>query len=245
MVIEDDFGITETARRLSISPKTLANFVTQYRQNKDEFASKPDVSKQDAELAWLKKENAYCEWSATVWVSDITYIPTRRAGCTLPESRTCTVGKLLASVLPSVWIPALYWTPWWRPCASIVRLWDWFCIRIAAASIAQRSLQEKLRTYGPFCSMSRKGDFDGLPQSGEGMTIWDLQPCKIVFLRATKYYFKNVKLVFFMSLFTNHTRGPYHPTDRWFPNWSSKFTLFSRLKLRDPRREWRNIVACN
>ncbi len=38
--------------------KTLANFVTQYRQDKHEFALKPGVSEQDAELARLKKENA-------------------------------------------------------------------------------------------------------------------------------------------------------------------------------------------
>ena len=38
--------------------KTLANCVTQYRQNKHEFALKPGVSEQDAELARLKKENA-------------------------------------------------------------------------------------------------------------------------------------------------------------------------------------------
>ena len=38
--------------------KNLANFVTQYRQDKHEFALKPGVSEQDAELARLKKENA-------------------------------------------------------------------------------------------------------------------------------------------------------------------------------------------
>ena len=58
MAVEDGFGVTETARRLSISVKTLANWVTQYRQDKHEFALKPGVSEQDAELARLKKENA-------------------------------------------------------------------------------------------------------------------------------------------------------------------------------------------
>ena len=43
---------------LSISVKTLANCVTQYRLDKQEFALKPGVSEQDAELARLKKENA-------------------------------------------------------------------------------------------------------------------------------------------------------------------------------------------
>ena len=58
MAVEDGFGVTETARRLSISVKTLANWVTQYRLDKQEFALKPSVSEQDAELARLKKENA-------------------------------------------------------------------------------------------------------------------------------------------------------------------------------------------
>jgi len=51
MAVEDDFGVTETARRLSIvySCETLANWVMQYRQDKQGFASKPGVSEQDAE----------------------------------------------------------------------------------------------------------------------------------------------------------------------------------------------------
>ncbi len=58
MAVEDGFGVTETARRLSIPMKTLANWVARYRQDKQGFASKPGVSEQDAELARLKKENA-------------------------------------------------------------------------------------------------------------------------------------------------------------------------------------------
>ena len=42
----------------SVPMKTLANWVTQYRLDKHEFALKPGVSEQDAELARLKKENA-------------------------------------------------------------------------------------------------------------------------------------------------------------------------------------------
>jgi transposase len=57
MAIEDSFGVTETARRLSIPMKTLANWLAQYRQDKQGFAAKPGVSEQDAELARLKKEN--------------------------------------------------------------------------------------------------------------------------------------------------------------------------------------------
>lgn len=58
MAVEDGFGVTETARRLSISLKILANCVAQYRLDKQGFALKPGVSEQDAELARLKKENA-------------------------------------------------------------------------------------------------------------------------------------------------------------------------------------------
>ncbi len=58
MGVEDGFGVTETARRLSIPMKTLANWVAQYRRDKQGFASKPGVNAQDAELARLKKENA-------------------------------------------------------------------------------------------------------------------------------------------------------------------------------------------
>ena len=58
MAVEDGFGVTETARRLSVPMKTLANWVTQYRLDKHEFGLKPGVSEQDAELARLKKENA-------------------------------------------------------------------------------------------------------------------------------------------------------------------------------------------
>ena len=41
MAVEDGFGVTETARRLSVPMKTLANWVTQYRLDKHEFALKP------------------------------------------------------------------------------------------------------------------------------------------------------------------------------------------------------------
>jgi transposase len=57
MAVEDGFGVSETARRLSIPMKTLANWVAQYRQDKQGFVTKPGVSEQDAEIARLKKEN--------------------------------------------------------------------------------------------------------------------------------------------------------------------------------------------
>ena len=58
MAIEEGFGVSETARRLSIPMKTLANWVAQYRQDKQGFSGKPSVSEHDAEMARLKKENA-------------------------------------------------------------------------------------------------------------------------------------------------------------------------------------------
>jgi transposase len=57
MAIEDGFGVSETARRLEIPMKTLANWVAQYRLDKQAFVMKPGVSEQVAELAHLKKEN--------------------------------------------------------------------------------------------------------------------------------------------------------------------------------------------
>lgn len=65
MAVEGGFGVSETARRLYMSVKTLANLVTHYQRDKQGFALKPGVSEQDAELARLKKENARCVWSAT------------------------------------------------------------------------------------------------------------------------------------------------------------------------------------
>jgi transposase len=58
MAVEDGFGVTETARRLSIPAKTLANWVARYRQDKDSFTAKPGASEPQAELARLKRENA-------------------------------------------------------------------------------------------------------------------------------------------------------------------------------------------
>ena len=58
MAIEGGFGVSETARRLSIPMKTLANWVAQYLQDKQGFAAKPGVSEHDAEMARLKKEYA-------------------------------------------------------------------------------------------------------------------------------------------------------------------------------------------
>jgi transposase len=57
MVVEDNFGVSETARRLSIPLNTSANWVAQCRQDKQGFAAKPGVGEQQAEPARLRKEN--------------------------------------------------------------------------------------------------------------------------------------------------------------------------------------------
>ena len=57
MADKDGFGVTETARILSIYLKKSANFVTQHQLDKQEFALKPGENEQDAELARLKREN--------------------------------------------------------------------------------------------------------------------------------------------------------------------------------------------
>lgn len=46
MAIKGGFGVTETAHRRSIPMKTLVHWVAQYRQDKQEFMSKPGVSGQ-------------------------------------------------------------------------------------------------------------------------------------------------------------------------------------------------------
>lgn len=58
LVVEDGLGVSEAARRLSIPMKTLANWVSQCRKDKQAFAAKPGVSDQDAEITRLKKEVA-------------------------------------------------------------------------------------------------------------------------------------------------------------------------------------------
>ena len=58
MAIDDGLGISETARRLEVSVKTVANWVVQYRNDATAFAAKAGPSEQEAELARLRKENA-------------------------------------------------------------------------------------------------------------------------------------------------------------------------------------------
>ncbi len=58
MALQDGIGVAETARRLSVPLKTLANWVARYRDDAQVFTAKPGVSEAEAELARLKKENA-------------------------------------------------------------------------------------------------------------------------------------------------------------------------------------------
>ena len=45
------------------------------------------------------------------WVGDITYIPTGKAGCISPLSKTCAPRKLWGMPFPSASTPSLPWTP--------------------------------------------------------------------------------------------------------------------------------------
>jgi transposase len=58
MALQEGLGVAETARRLSISSKSLARWVAGYRQDEQIFTAKPGISEAEAELARLKKENA-------------------------------------------------------------------------------------------------------------------------------------------------------------------------------------------
>ena len=57
MARDEGLGIAETARRLSISSKTIANWVKQAQEGQD-FTRQSVVSDVDAENSRLRKENA-------------------------------------------------------------------------------------------------------------------------------------------------------------------------------------------
>jgi len=57
MARDEGLGIAETARRLSISPKTIANWVKLVQEGQD-IARQGAVSDVDAENSRLRKENA-------------------------------------------------------------------------------------------------------------------------------------------------------------------------------------------
>ncbi len=58
MALTEGLGVTETARRLSIPMKTLANWVVQARAGDKGSAKRPDVSPYEEENSRLRKENA-------------------------------------------------------------------------------------------------------------------------------------------------------------------------------------------
>ena len=57
MARDEGLGIAETARRLSISPKTIANWVKLAQEGRD-FAKQSAIDDIDAENSRLRKENA-------------------------------------------------------------------------------------------------------------------------------------------------------------------------------------------
>ena len=60
MAKDEGLGVAETARRLSISPKTVANWVKLAQEGRN-FAKQSATSGIDAENGRLRKENAYQE----------------------------------------------------------------------------------------------------------------------------------------------------------------------------------------
>ena len=58
MAVDNGLGVTETARRLSISDKTLANWVARYRTDKAGFQNESVLSAEESELSRLRRENA-------------------------------------------------------------------------------------------------------------------------------------------------------------------------------------------
>src|SRR5215207_10555187 len=60
LVLRDGLGIAEAARRLSISPKTLTNWVRRARGGDSPGAAAPrrEVAATEAELSRLRRENA-------------------------------------------------------------------------------------------------------------------------------------------------------------------------------------------
>ena len=60
LVTRDGLGITEAARRLSLSPKTLTNWVRRAKSGEPPAARVPrrEVTEAEAELSRLRRENA-------------------------------------------------------------------------------------------------------------------------------------------------------------------------------------------
>jgi transposase len=60
LIIRDGLGIAEAARRLSISPKTLTNWVKRAKGGDSPGAAAPrrEVTEAEAELSRLRRENA-------------------------------------------------------------------------------------------------------------------------------------------------------------------------------------------
>ena len=58
MITRDGLGVAEAARRLSISPKTLTNWIRRARSGEPAAVPRREVTEAEAELSRLRRENA-------------------------------------------------------------------------------------------------------------------------------------------------------------------------------------------
>lgn len=74
MAVDNGLGVTETARRLSISDKTLANWVARYRTDKAGFQNESVVSAEESELSRLRRENALLRMERDILKKAAAYV---------------------------------------------------------------------------------------------------------------------------------------------------------------------------
>ena len=70
MAVDNGLGVTETARRLSISDKTLANWVARYRTDKAGFQNESELSRLRRENALLRMERDILKKAAAYFAKE-------------------------------------------------------------------------------------------------------------------------------------------------------------------------------